>query len=452
MKKELLELIDRSIELAREDLKSDIIRLISVKSVKGTPEPGAPFGRGPRNMLDAVLKMGKAEGFETTDYDVGVVSLGLQAGQPDLGIWLHGDVMPEGEGWLWDPYDATEYKGCIIGRGATDNKGQLCAIFHLLKIFKDLGIPLNYNPALYVGSDEEFGMHDLKGIPGNEDAKGFCNVCTPPRLSLVPDSSFPVGYGGKGSMSITFQSKQPLHGLRIIAGQTATPGKATAFLYGKAIITHSKAPSTMNPDPNGNMITRLMEKLLGDNLAAEEDKPMLEFLKMVSLDVYGEQFGINLKNRDIAKPVTVSAQRINDVNGHPELIVNIRYSVGITYDEIIAKMRCIANEYGFMIREAQSKMEPYLLDKSNPVICRLKEIANTITGEDKEPYTLNGYTYAHCLPNALVYGMDGNQNPDGFPKGHGHAHGVDELVSLDRLQRAMRIYARALLELNDMDW
>jgi len=58
MKKELLELIDRSIELAREDLKSDIIRLISVKSVKGTPEPGAPFGRDPRNMLDAVLKMG----------------------------------------------------------------------------------------------------------------------------------------------------------------------------------------------------------------------------------------------------------------------------------------------------------------------------------------------------------------------------------------------------------
>lgn len=105
-----------------------------------------------------------------------------------------------------------------------------------------------------------------------------------------------------------------------------------------------------------------------------------------------------------------------------------------------------------MICEAQSKMEPYLLDKSDPVICRLKEIANTITGEDKEPYTLNGYTYAHCLPNALVYGMDGNQNPDGFPKGHGHAHGVDELVSLDRLQRAMRIYARALLELNDMDW
>jgi len=48
--------------------------------------------------------------------------------------------------------------------------------------------------------------------------------------------------------------------------------------------------------------------------------------------------------------------------------------------------------------------------------------------------------------------MSGNRIPEGFPEGHGSAHGVDELVSLDRLQQAMRIYARALLELNDMDW
>ena len=118
------------------------------------PMPGAPFGLDPRRMLDTILEMGKAEGFYTADYKTGVVSISMKEGQPDLGIWLHGDVVPEGQGWLWPPFDATEYKGCIIGRGATDNKGQLCAIFHLLKIFKDFGVELNYNPALYVGSDE----------------------------------------------------------------------------------------------------------------------------------------------------------------------------------------------------------------------------------------------------------------------------------------------------------
>ena len=48
--------------------------------------------------------------------------------------------------------------------------------------------------------------------------------------------------------------------------------------------------------------------------------------------------------------------------------------------------------------------------------------------------------------------MDGCKKPDDFPQGHGGAHGMDELVSLDRLQRAMRIYARALLALNETEW
>ena len=48
--------------------------------------------------------------------------------------------------------------------------------------------------------------------------------------------------------------------------------------------------------------------------------------------------------------------------------------------------------------------------------------------------------------------MSGNLPPADFPAGHGGAHGIDEAVSLDRLQRAMRIYARALLALNELEW
>ena len=65
---------------------------------------------------------------------------------------------------------------------------------------------------------------------------------------------------------------------------------------------------------------------------------------------------------------------------------------------------------------------------------------------------MGGYTYAHFLPNALVYGTDVNIWPEEFPEGHGEAHGIHESASLDRMQRAMRIYARALLALNEMKW
>ena len=81
------------------------------------------------------------------------------------------------------------------------------------------------------------------------------------------------------------------------------------------------------------------------------------------------------------------------------------------------------------------------------MLCR---IANEVTGDDKPMYIVKGGTYAHFLPNAYAFGMDGSLPPDDFPAGRGGAHGVDEAVSLDRLQRAMKIYARALLELNEM--
>ena len=104
------------------------------------------------------------------------------------------------------------------------------------------------------------------------------------------------------------------------------------------------------------------------------------------------------------------------------------------------------------MRVENSSTRPYMLDPESNMIKRLTQIANDVTGDAAEPYILGGSTYAHFLPNALVYGTDGNLPPEDFPKDRGRAHGVDEAVSLDRLQRAMKIYARALLELNDIDW
>ena len=114
MDEKLLKQIDRRIEASREDLTRDIIRLIGIKSVKEEPLPGAPFGRGPKVVLEAVLKMGEQEGFFTEDYHVGVVSLALKKGQPDLGIWLHGDVVPEGTGWDFDLIKPRNTKGVSL--------------------------------------------------------------------------------------------------------------------------------------------------------------------------------------------------------------------------------------------------------------------------------------------------------------------------------------------------
>ena len=182
--------------------------------------------------------MAEQDGFYCTDYGCGVVSASIKKGEPDLGIWLHGDVVPEGDGWSFKPYSATEYRGCIIGRGATDNKGQLAAVLNLLRILKKLDVKLGYNPAIYLGSNEESGKGDIIGIPGNPYAKGFLNVATPPRLSLVPDYGFPIASSGKGGMTVTLKSQKPLHGFIITAGQDDSPGCASALFETSDVPDH----------------------------------------------------------------------------------------------------------------------------------------------------------------------------------------------------------------------
>lgn len=473
MNTELISKIDEMIEKSTKNLVDDTIKLINIKSVQEEPSRGAPFGKGPKKVLDTFLKMSRNDGFYTKDYKVGVVSAAMEKGEADLGIWLHGDVVPEGDGWSFEPYSAVEYKGCIIGRGATDNKGQLAAIYNLFKIFKELGITLNYNPAIYLGSNEEMGMRDISGIEGNPDARGFLNVAKPPALSLVPDSGFPVGYGGKGGMNITLRSDTPLSSVIFSAGQSDAPGRAVAKICSDKIpdslpdceikigelekgeLTEISAFTPprhgAHPDPNGNMITNLSRALLDADLVAEEDRYALEFFKAVSSDIYGKCLGIESEHEILGK-LTVFSKSVTVVDGYTEFNLNIRYPLGITYEKIVESIEKESKKVGFSVVRASSGTEPYLLDKDNEIVRVLCQASNDVIHDGKEPFTLSGGTYAHKLPNAYVFGTNANLPPEDFPKGKGAAHGIDEAASIDRLKRAMRIYARALLLFNEIDF
>lgn len=467
MNEQLIKKIDELIEADYADIVKDVIELINIKSVRGEAEKGAPFGRGPRNLLDRVLEKGKERGFATRDYsDTGVISLALKEGDIDLGVWIHGDIVHEGDGWDFEPYNAVEYKGRVIGRGATDNKGQLVATLRILQIFKKLGIDLNYNVAMYVGSNEETGMGDMIGVPGNEDAKGFINLYKCPKLSLVPDGGFPMGYGGKGGMYIWLRAKKPFSGVEIEAGLPESPGKAVAIVDAKDCpilpdceveigdkvkITAETAPKHLaHPDPNGNMITLITKGLLASGLLCDEDKKKVDFIRRASLDVEGEMFNIK-SGGGVTGDLTLATKDVIMQDGKAEMCINIRYPAEITFEEIVERMALVCAENGFEVSKVNRGVNPYLNPNDTEVVLRLTEIANSITGWDQKPYTVGGGTYAHRLPNAYVYGMNGCFRPEGFPEDRGGAHGKDELVSVFRLQNAMKIYARAMLALNEIE-
>ena len=237
-------------------------------------------------------------------------------------------------------------------------------------------------------------MRDMKGVEGNPDAKGFMNVCKFPKLSLVPDSSFPIGYGARGLNTFRIKSKTPLKSVTLTAGLDSAPGNATAILEGtdfpdelpkckitkdsnKTIIeTYSTPRHTSSPDPDGNMITFIVDALLDNNLVCEEDRHILELFRDASINIHGETFGIDVtgENPKMGRTITY-AKTILNKDGYPELELKVRYPVDITYEEIKEKIEKVCQERGF---ESSSVLgnRPYVNDDKNEVVKTLAAIAN----------------------------------------------------------------------------
>lgn len=142
------------------------------------------------------------------------------------------------------------------------------------------------------------------------------------------------------------------------------------------------------------------------------------------LRVQGKTLNAETEHPVLGK-LTVFTKRIDYAKGFPEFTLNICYLLGITAEEIAKNISKKARETGVTVADVQLRILPY---------------------------ARSGGMYAHCLSNAYVFGTDCCVPPTDFPIGRGNEHGVDEAASIERLLRAMRIYARVLLALNEMEW
>ena len=158
--------IDAFAEQNRENILRDITRLVAVPSVEGTPEPGAPFGAGPKAALDKALEIAAELGLQTYNADgyIGWAETGpIGEGQKFLATITHVDVVPEGNGWDADPYTVRVKDGWLLGRGVADDKG--------------------YPVRALLGANEETNMHDVDYYAEHYPMPAFC---------FTPDAEFPV--------------------------------------------------------------------------------------------------------------------------------------------------------------------------------------------------------------------------------------------------------------------
>ena len=118
----------------------------------------------------------------------------------EIGIFVHLDVVHEGNGWTTEPYKPVIKDGWLYGRGSADNKGPAAAALYSMKYLKEQEVPLEHTIRLYLGCSEERGMKEMQYYTSHYPA---------PEFSFTPDASFPVCYGEKGILEGEFSCAIP---------------------------------------------------------------------------------------------------------------------------------------------------------------------------------------------------------------------------------------------------
>ena len=171
-------------------------RMVAIPSIRGKEEPDAPFGRGPKQALEEVLKISAELGFHTKNIDdkIGYAQYGEDRSDGAYyGIFGHVDVMPLGEGWNSPPLSLTLREGKLFGRGTLDNKGPILSNLYALYVLKENGVTFDRPVRIVFGTNEETGFRCVKHYLTKE---------IPPTFGWTPDCKWPVVYGERGRLKV----------------------------------------------------------------------------------------------------------------------------------------------------------------------------------------------------------------------------------------------------------
>lgn len=456
---ELMNDIEKYIEANKSSIVRDIARLVAVDSVEGSPEEGAPFGRGPAKAMETALEIACELGLETENYEdrICCARIGAKDGKY-LATITHLDVVPVGEGWTGDPFKLRERDGYLIGRGVMDDKGPAVICLYALRYLKEKGMELPYGIRALMGLNEETGMKDVEYYLENYPAPVFC---------LSPDANFPICNGEKGicqgRITGTFEA-QNIVALRGGVAMNAIPGKSEAWLRcripeasadvsvevenGLVHLTASGISGHASiPQGTRNANGVLVDFILENQLAGEEEEKFLRKLSLLHHDYSGKTLGIDADDGLFA-PLTVIGSVISVEDGKLVQCYDCRYPTN-TDAETIRKGIESAFE-GLAEVSVGHNAVPFYISVDNPAIQVCLEAYNTVTGEEAKPFTMGGGTYARDFPNGVAFGPEHPERPQ--PDFAGPIHGADEAACLDYFLEALKIYILALINLEKLSF
>jgi succinyl-diaminopimelate desuccinylase len=464
--------LESLIENYQENIVQSLQGLVRIKSVEGKPRENMPFGEGPYKALNYMLDLAESMGFQTLNVDNYAGHIDLGDGEETVGMLVHLDVVPEGEGWTYPPFGAEIHNDKIYGRGTIDDKGPAIAALYAMKAVKESGLSIRKKVRMILGTNEETNWGGIHY---------YLKKIKQPDIAFVPDADFPVINGEKGIL--VFDLKKKLKGqhkesslvLESIKGGNApnmVPDACTAVLRAEKdiqqdiekklesfkketgsdisleysepekIIFYSKGKSAhgSKPELGINAISQLM-KFLGQ--LPFDDSEVQNFIEVYNKHIgngyYGECIGCGFEDQISGKLIlNVGMIRLDAQEG--VITINIRYPITVSSEKVYSGIRETLKETEIEIIEKED-MKPIYIPKEHELVKKLMQVYQKATGDmESKPIIIGGGTYARAIKNAVAFGPL-------FPGTLGLEHQKDECISIGSLIKCAKIYAEAIYQL-----
>lgn len=426
-------------------------RLISKASVydESTIKNGQPFGKGINDALKEVLKICDELGFRTFRDPAGNYGYAeVGTGDKIFGIIGHMDEVPVGDkaAWTTDPFTADIRDGRIYGRGSQDDKGPSMAALFAVKALIDQGYEFNCRIRFIFGTDEENLWRGIAVYNQFEDQID---------MGIAPDAEFPVIYAekglqqaylvGEGSDDLDISIKAAFNAVPDSApynGPKVDEVKAALDKFGfeyentaDGINVIGKTVHAMNAPQGTNAILRLA-------MALDEVFPGNK-----TLDFIGEVFkedatGTNLLGKvadEQSGQLTFNISSLEINAKESRMQIDMRIPVTVDRDNLLVDLKAKVAPFNLQYEEFDY-LAPLYVPTDSKLVTTLMSTYKDLTGDDTQPQISSGATYARTMNNCVAFGAM-------LPGVEDTMHQVNENWELDKMFKAMDIYAEAIRRL-----
>ncbi|MGR3741998.1 dipeptidase PepV [Companilactobacillus sp. DQM5] len=454
----------------RDDMIKDLTALVNIKSERDVEHKTDeyPLGPGVSEALQQVLSFGERDGFITKNIENLAGHIEYGQGNEILGILGHMDVVPAGDGWNTNPYEATIKDGKIYGRGTSDDKGPSIAAYYGLKLIKDLNLPVSKKVRFIFGTDEE---SNWTGITR------YMEVEQKPDYAFSPDAEFPLINGEKGivSFKITFDQsnsdnsiiKSFTSGVRVnMVPQTATvvlnsdninseeiknsflsfinennlAGEVTQENNELKLVLTGKGSHAMDPKEGINAATYLATFITNLSLNDKEKNYFSFIANTLHLDYTGKKLNIAYSD-EIMGELTASADiySYDENSNSSEILVNVRYPKGKTDSELTELIKKVLPDHAKVEVDGHAQ-PPHFVDPEDKLVSSLLGAYRDHYDDNSEPMSIGGGTYGRMLERGVAFGglLPGRENV---------MHQANEYMIIDDLVLLIEIYADAIYRL-----